>query len=178
MEPEQTNKEKSEQPVQQPEPAPQAASSPQPQQTNYGGFGLRFVAYLIDGVVLFIFQMIVGIIFGIGMVGTMALDSYSGNLVGMGMNLIMQLVLLVGYVLYFSLMESSKNQGTLGKMALGLKVVDRQGQRISFGKALGRYFSKILSVITLGIGYLMIIWDEKKQGLHDKVVDTYVIKKN
>ena len=79
--------------------------------------------------------------------------------------------------LYYSLMESSLNQATLGKMALGLKVTDLNGNRISFGRATGRYFGHYLSALILGIGYLMIAFSEKKQGLHDMIAETLVVKR-
>ena len=79
--------------------------------------------------------------------------------------------------LYFALMESSKNQATLGKMALGLRVTDLNGNRISFGKATGRYFGKILSSMTLLIGYIMAAFTAKKQALHDFVAGTLVLSK-
>ena len=79
--------------------------------------------------------------------------------------------------LYFALMESSNNRATLGKMALGIIVTDAQGDKISFGKATGRYFAKILSTLILLIGYLMAGWTAKKQTLHDMVADTLVVVK-
>lgn len=78
--------------------------------------------------------------------------------------------------LYFALMESSKYQATLGKMALSMKVTDESGKRISFGRATGRHFAKFLSTIIILIGYLMIVWNKKKQGLHDKLAHTLVVK--
>lgn len=71
-------------------------------------------------------------------------------------------------------MESSVGQGTIGKMIVGIKVGDADGNQISFGNALGRYFAKILSFLILCIGFMMAGWDEKKQALHDKLADTYV----
>ena len=79
--------------------------------------------------------------------------------------------------LYSALMESSANQGTLGKMALGLRVTDLEGRRISFGKATGRYFAKFLSGMTLSIGYIMAAFTAKKQALHDFVAGTLVLSK-
>ena len=73
-------------------------------------------------------------------------------------------------------MESSKYQATLGKMAMGIKVVNYNGQRLDFTKALLRNLSKFLSAFILGIGYIMIIFDDRKQGLHDKIADTFVVK--
>jgi len=78
-------------------------------------------------------------------------------------------------VLYYSYMESSKYQATLGKMALGIKVTNIQGAAINFPKALLRNLSKYLSMFILYIGYIMIIFDDRKQGLHDKIADTLVV---
>jgi uncharacterized RDD family membrane protein YckC len=79
--------------------------------------------------------------------------------------------------LYFALMESSSKEGTLGKMAVGLHVTDLEGRRITFGRATGRFFSKMLSGIILGIGYIMAGFTEKKQGLHDMVAGTLVLSR-
>lgn len=81
------------------------------------------------------------------------------------------------FITYYVLMESSKYQGTLGKIALGMKVVDKNGMRIDLSKAILRNLSKILSALILGIGYFMIIFDDRKQGLHDKIADTFVVKR-
>jgi uncharacterized RDD family membrane protein YckC len=74
-------------------------------------------------------------------------------------------------------MESSSKQATLGKMALGIIVTDLEGQRISFGKATGRHFSKIVSGIILYIGFIMVAFTEKKQGLHDMMAGCLVVVK-
>lgn len=81
--------------------------------------------------------------------------------------------IIVGIWLYFALQESSQHQATIGKRAMKIYVTDIQGQRISFGQATGRYFSKILSDI-LCIGYLMVAFTDKKQGLHDMIASTLV----
>lgn len=73
-------------------------------------------------------------------------------------------------------MESSRYQGTLGKIVMGIKVVDHNNQRLEFPRALLRNLSKILSGFLLGLGYIMIIFDDRKQGLHDKIADTFVVK--
>ena len=78
--------------------------------------------------------------------------------------------------LYFTLMESSERQATIGKSLLHIYVVSTDGQRISFGQATGRYFSKILSALILCIGYLMPLFTEKKQALHDMIASTYVLE--
>ena len=77
--------------------------------------------------------------------------------------------------LYFAICESSSWQGTIGKLALGIRVTDMNGAKISFPRALGRYPAKYLSTIILGIGFLMVAWTQRKQGLHDMVCNTLVL---
>jgi uncharacterized RDD family membrane protein YckC len=80
--------------------------------------------------------------------------------------------------LYYASMESSAYQGTLGKMALGLIVTDMQGRRISFGRASGRFFAKLLTgLIPFFVGYIMAGFTEKKQALHDIIASCLVLKK-
>lgn len=83
----------------------------------------------------------------------------------------------LGAGLYFSLMESSVRQATVGKMALGIKVVDQAGQRLSFAHALGRWFAASLSYLTLYIGFFMAALTAKKQALHDLMANTLVVDK-
>ena len=87
------------------------------------------------------------------------------------------LVLLAGNWIYHTMMESSRHQGTLGKMALGVKVTDLNGNRISFARANGRFFGKWLSGAIMNIGYLMAAFTEKKQALHDTLAGTLVVLK-
>jgi uncharacterized RDD family membrane protein YckC len=75
-------------------------------------------------------------------------------------------------------MESSQYQGTLGKMALGLIVTDLQGRPLSFARASGRFFGKIITgMIPFGIGYIMAGFTEKKQALHDMIAGCLVLRK-
>lgn len=130
---------------------------------DYAGFGIRFVAVLIDGILLQVVNV---------PLSYMMFGGYSfGN-----ERIEMTLISFVIGVTYTVLMQSSKTQGTLGKMAVGIKVGDENGNRISVLNALGRYLATILSTLVLLIGYLMVIWDDKKQGLHDKLAGTYVFK--
>ena len=87
------------------------------------------------------------------------------------------LVSLIAGWLYAALMESSRFQGTLGKMAVQIKVTDLEGNRISFGRATGRHFGKIVSTITLFVGFIMVAFTEKKQGLHDVMAGCLVVRK-
>jgi uncharacterized RDD family membrane protein YckC len=83
--------------------------------------------------------------------------------------------LVVGW-LYFALMESSERGATVGKMAMGLRVVTNDGQRLSFPNATGRYFAKIVSAVILCIGFIMIAFTDRKRGLHDMIASTLVIR--
>jgi len=79
--------------------------------------------------------------------------------------------------LYFALMESSRREATFGKMALGIIVNDRKGQRVSFGRATGRHFAKLISGVILVIGFIMAGFTAKKQTLHDMIAECVVVKK-
>ena len=138
---------------------------------EYAGFWRRFAAFIIDNILLSIVTYPLSFIVGFGLGST---GDEVAAIIGVSVFVI---ILVIGEVLYFALMESSSKQATLGKMALGIIVTDGAGRRISFGKAIGRLFAKILSGIILYIGYIMIAFTEKKQGLHDMIVDTLVVLK-
>ena len=78
---------------------------------------------------------------------------------------------------YFAVMESSPTQGTLGKMALGIKVTDLEGDKIDFGRATRRHFAKIISALILYIGFIMVAFTQEKQGLHDMMAGCLVVTK-
>jgi uncharacterized RDD family membrane protein YckC len=147
-------------------------------QVLYAGFWLRFVAIIIDlavlGIALGIPMAIIFGAMGLSMMGRSP-DEMMGA--GFGVIALFELISFVGQWLYFASMESSSWQGTLGKKALGLMVTDMNGQRISFGRASGRYFGKILSGLTLLIGYIMAGFTAKKQALHDMIAGCLVIRR-
>jgi uncharacterized RDD family membrane protein YckC len=153
----------------------------------YAGFWLRFVAYLIDGAiggVIFgiIFLILILAVGGLATLGNIGDELNSGDtaaLVPIFMAYgVVIVVAIVGGWLYYALMESSAKQGTLGKIAMGLSVTDMNGQRVSFGRASGRFFSKIITgLIPFGIGYIMAGFTEKKQALHDMIASCLVFKK-
>jgi uncharacterized RDD family membrane protein YckC len=80
--------------------------------------------------------------------------------------------------LYFALMESSSHQATLGKMALGIRVTDLQGGRLTFGRATARFFGKIVSGLICYIGFIMAAFTERKQALHDMIAGTLVVRQD
>lgn len=149
----------------------------------YAGFWLRFVAAIIDALVLYFVGMIVMLPFatsmGMGMRGMMTgrPPNMEELLPFIHAMIRLALIRIILNWLYYSLLESSAWQATLGKKALGLEVTDLDGNRISFGRATGRFFAKIISSIILFIGYIMAGFTEKKQALHDILAGTLVIRK-
>ncbi|MFI5114336.1 MAG: RDD family protein [Terriglobales bacterium] len=164
-------------------PAPAVATAyPPPVAADglgYGGFWIRVVAAIIDAIIVRIPVHIVGAIFGLG--GLAAGGLGLGGL-GHGAALpllifgggVLALLTIAGSWLYEAFMLSSPYQATLGKMILGMKVTDLYGNRISFGRATGRHFAKWLSGMILCIGFIMVGFTERKQGLHDMLAGTLV----
>lgn len=145
------------------------ADAPQ-QYGDYAGFWLRVVAYIIDRLIGGLLGLAIGTVLG-GIV--VATDMGDESVV----EVISAILGLVVNWLYYALMESSAKQATLGKLALGLVVTDMQRERISFGRASGRYFGMIVSGLILGIGFLMCAWTERKQCLHDSMAGCLVFRK-
>ena len=156
--------------------------------TNYAGFWMRLVAVIIDGIIIGCMQSLVFIpllaAIGLGIAGNMEnIDMQdTGDMVRMlgvivGAASAYWLLSLCIQIFYYTLMESSKFQGTLGKMALGIKVTDMNGEKLDFVKAFVRNLCKIISNFTLLIGYIMAGFTEKKQALHDMIAGTLVVKK-
>ncbi len=154
---------------------------------EYAGFWLRFVAYIIDGIVSCIAFVILLIpLFVLTGAGAALGRIISGEDVGddvsafLGAGFILGFfgIILVVSWLYYALSESSSWQATLGKKILNLKVTDMTGQRITFGRASGRYFAKIITgMIPLLIGYIMAGFTEKKQAIHDMIASCLVLRK-
>lgn len=138
----------------------------------YAGFWKRVAASIIDN---FLLGIVGGIIGGI-----------LGFAIGMGagledspvLDVLVNLFSIALGALYFGWMHSSEQQATLGKMAVGIKVVRTSGERISFARGIGRHFATILSALILCIGYLMAAFTDRKQALHDMICDTLVVDKH
>jgi len=148
----------------------------------YAGFWLRLVAFIIDAIVLhFVFTIVtLPFIASMGIRGIMRghMPMSPEELIPLIRGLFhIFLIRTVLNWLYYALLESSAWQATLGKKALGLEVTDMEGRRISFGRATGRFFAKIISSIILLIGFIMAGFTEKKQALHDMIAGTLVIRK-
>ena len=162
-----------------------ATAAPYPQ-LYYAGFWLRFVAYLIDSVILTVGCGILVVIF-IFATGFAAMlrnlpenpppeDFFTGAII-LGILGFIAGMLAVAWI-YYAWMESSTAQGTVGKMALGLIVTDMQCRRVSFARASGRFWSRLITnLIPLWIGYIMAGFTAKKQALHDMIASCLVLRR-
>ncbi|MFK7901199.1 MAG: RDD family protein [Cyclobacteriaceae bacterium] len=139
------------------------------QNITAASFGRRLGAIILDGLIIGIpLQLLNSSVFGVE-TGT----SLNGGLATIGTTTLISTVV---QWLYFALMESSEGQATLGKKILKIKVTDEEGQRISFLKATGRHFGKMISGLILLIGYFMMLFNDKSQTLHDKMASCLVIE--
>lgn len=162
--------------------AAQPRSSVEPAAQNiaphYAGFWIRVVAGVLDFILMFAVSFPVKLLFG-SVVAAVGVDS---EMPVHEVLVIRRVVRIVAGILlvfaYRATMESSVFQATLGKLAVRLKVTDLQGNRISFARASGRYFAKWLSALALGLGYLMVAFDEERQGLHDRIAGTLVLHRD
>ncbi|AET62196.1 transmembrane rdd family protein [Paenibacillus terrae HPL-003] len=151
----------------------------------YAGFWKRVLAHIIDSLILWFVFMIIGLImFVIQVVGDTGPSTAEASLITAGeapiftARMIIQILLNLGAVwLYSAIMESSKCRATVGKLALGIVVVDEHNRKLSFGRASARYWSKLISSIILMIGFIMTAFTAKKQALHDLIARTYVVDK-
>jgi uncharacterized RDD family membrane protein YckC len=143
------------------------ATPPGSTPVGYGGFWIRVVAYVID-------VILVGIVLGVvmGVFGLRQVNPDDLSDIDPRVNLLTILV----FWLYFALLESSERGATVGKMAMGLRVVTGEGKRLTFLNATGRFFARILSGAIFCIGYIMVAFTDRKRGLHDMIANTVVIK--
>ncbi len=160
---------------------PQRSSRP-------AGFWLRFCANLIDSFILGIVASIGFFIFGFALVAFAAANNIDVNDIEsandedklkFGMFTIFAFIVYIAScwlfdLLYRTILEGTGARGTLGKLALGIEVVDRDGRTLSLLHSLGRNLARWLSGLTLGIGFLMVALTADKQGLHDLIASTYV----
>ena len=138
----------------------------------YAGVGARFVAILIDG-------LIIGALFAVPIVilSIILAASHPGEKPDGPPAWFMGIILLL-YILppLYEIFMIGKYGATWGKMAMKLKVVRPDGGPVSYGRSTGRYFAKILSGMIIYIGFLMAFWDKERRALHDQICQTRVIK--
>lgn len=156
---------------------------------DFAGFWKRFAAWIIDyillNIVIYIIELLLFPILGINLSSMFnqsanTVDPYGQVTFTNEFLYTFFIVILMSIIinwLYYALMECSSKQGTIGKMAVGIKVTDYQGERIGFGRATGRFFAKYISGFILCIGYFMAGFTSNKQALHDIIASTYVINK-
>lgn len=143
---------------------------------HYGGFWIRFVAVVIDGIVLQLARIPISLLF-VGMVVAPFQYPAPGSnpafsrpaLTVMSASMVVAFLYQVIMIRHFG--------ATLGKMAAGIKVIRTDGSGISWGVSIARFFMKIVSSITLLIGYIMAGFDNEKRALHDRLCDTRVVYK-
>jgi uncharacterized RDD family membrane protein YckC len=142
---------------------------------HYGGFWIRFVAYVIDALIVGFSSVAVQAVLlpGLRFTSASSVGAGAGALALVGIAYIVGVAIAATYEGLFVY----KLGATPGKMVLGLRVVRPDGGPVSLGRAIGRYFAKMLSAIILFIGFIMAGFDREKRGLHDILVDTRVIKR-
>ena len=133
---------------------------PLPAAPRYAGFWIRLLAYIIDAFILGAISLPLA-----KALAAMGIGGHSSNTMS----------ILISWM-YFAVFESSDWMATPGKKVLGLAVADEQGAKISIGRATRRFLGKILSALILGLGFVMIAFTARKQGLHDKLFHTVVLR--
>lgn len=133
----------------------------------YSGFWSRFIAYYIDHTIYGVLSFAIAILY------IYAYENIFSTLYLLDVSGIVTIFVFLWF--YFAFFESSSWRATPGKRAMGIEVVNLNGERISFARATGRYFGKIISVLTLSIGFIMAGFTKRKQALHDKIADCLVV---
>lgn len=145
---------------------------------DYAGFWLRAAAFVIDSFILGVLNLFISFLavafFQSSLIGV---ENSDPGLLQRGLKFTVFIYQMITGWLYYSVFESAKWQGTPGKMLVGIQVTSLTEERISFARASGRFFARILSGLTFGVGYLMAAFTQKKQALHDWVAGTLVVRR-
>lgn len=144
-------------------PSAVATASTAPAAADYATFANRALALVVDWLILTGVGVVIGIVLLVG-VGIDDPDDVFLRLVS----------LLLGW-LYYAGMESSERQATFGKSFARIRVMTVEGRRVSFGRASGRFFGKLLSAIPFGLGFLLMVFTKRKQTLHDLLSGCVVV---
>ena len=149
---------------------------------KHAGFWRRVAGHVIDRFVLGVVFTPVGFMVLVPLMATQSSGWTDTDLPAetmaafLGAMLTVAFLAMLGNWLYCALLQSSTRQATLGQMALGLRVTDVDGRRVSFARASGRHFATVLTGLTFGIGYLMVVFTARKQTLHDLIAGTLVVR--
>jgi uncharacterized RDD family membrane protein YckC len=138
----------------------------------YKGFWIRYLAELLDGIILGIIFQVANLFITVPPYETVPLNPFS-VLSMFSLSLSVNLMINISYYVFFN----GKYGATPGKMVIGAKIVNTDGSPISYTKAFARFFAEMLSAFILGIGYIMAAFDSQKRALHDRICNTLVIKK-
>ncbi|HEX7014383.1 MAG TPA: RDD family protein [Cyclobacteriaceae bacterium] len=149
---------------------------------DYAGFWLRVVAFIIDSIVLSVLYLLILIPLFDFLVPPPAIDPNSPMQGPTFLQQVLtpdvsQLALIVVAILYYTIMEASRHQASLGKLALELKVTNAKGERLSLSKSVIRNVSKLLSAALLLLGYIVAAFTRRKQALHDLIAGAFVLKR-
>jgi uncharacterized RDD family membrane protein YckC len=142
-----------------PYPPPQQQPGPQPPGRGpsgpRAGFFIRFGAVIVDAILLGVIGLVVDLIVG----------QTAGGAVGLAVG-----------IAYYGYLEGSNSGQTVGKRVAGIRVIDyNTGGPIGFGRAVIRYFGRIVSAIACLLGYFWMLWDKEKQCWHDKFANDVVV---
>ena len=137
---------------------------------NYAPIFSRFAAVFLDGLILMAVNFTIGLIAGLSAAQAVGVQP-KGAIALQIILFVIQMSIGIGYETFLI----GKYGATLGKMACKIKVVTADGGRVTYARALGRYFAKLLSSLTCLIGYIMAIFDDQKRALHDRICDTRVV---
>ena len=138
---------------------------------HYVGFWWRFLASMIDGIILYAINFAISMALGLTALQIIGLEQKTGGLITIVLTWFVGMVTQIAYEVYFI----GAYGATPGKRVCKMKVVRADGSPVGYALALGRFFAKILSSITLLIGYIMAAFDSEKRALHDRICDTRVI---
>lgn len=144
---------------------------------HFGGFWIRLVAKLIDGILLGICQWAIMIPVSMLVVPSMMEGGDQSLSPNFFMFMGIQVLLGISIPLLYNTFFLGKWGATLGKMACGLKVVTPEGGSITYMRAFGRFFAEWISMILVYIGYIIAGFDDEKRSLHDRICSTRVVKK-
>jgi uncharacterized RDD family membrane protein YckC len=145
-----------------------------PTAVNLASFWWRLLAYVIDYALLIMVIIVISALIGF-------ILSYNGyyewDYESKNSETFFNILGVVLLIIYHSIFEATSTHGSIGKIICKLAVVDAEGNGISFGKALSRNSAKLISGLVCGLGYLNVLWHQQRQGWHDQMAKTYVVRK-
>lgn len=139
---------------------------------HYAGFGIRFAGALIDTIIMYVCTFLIGFLYGLNFMGQPVDGEMSQGA------FVAYTLISYGLPFLYAVIMLGTWQATLGMMAVKIRIITVEGEDITYLRAVARYFAAFISALILGIGYLMVLWDKRRQTLHDKICSTYVIKKH